>query len=196
MKIWNPHRPRPTTGACADSATWYTGKKKKKQTCAWVAQQPAKRCKATITSEDGASARDACPAACGACSAWSYSYSYIGPTTFPTKEGGDSVQCDGASDFCDCKGDCVNNDKWCQCDEAEACCEATDYGSGSGALEGEGDNDFTEVCKDSTTWSFKNRKGKTITCKKVRRSKIKNGERRRCSLKGAREACAKSCGTC
>ena len=154
LKIWNPHRPRPTTGACADSATWYTGKKKKKQTCAWVAQQPAKRCKATITSKDGASARDACPAACGACSAWSYSYSYIGPTTFPTKEGGDS-----------------------------------------GAFEG-GDNEFTEDCRDSTTWSVKNRKGKTITCKKVRRSKIKNGERRRCSLKGAREACAKSCGTC
>ena len=85
---------------------------------------------------------------------WSYSYSYIGPTTFPTKEGGDS-----------------------------------------GAFEG-GDNEFTEDCRDSTTWSVKNRKGKTITCKKVRRSKIKNGERRRCSLKGAREACAKSCGTC
>ena len=61
-----------------------------------------------------------------------------------------------------------------------------------GALEGD---DFT--CEDSTTWSVKNRKGKTITCKKVRRSKIlENGERRRCSLKGAREACAKSCGTC
>ena len=84
---------------------------------------------------------------------WSYSYSYIGPTTFPTKEGGDA------------------------------------------AFEEE-DNDFTEECKDSKTWSIKNRKGKTITCKKVRRSKIKNGERRRCSLKGAREACAKSCGTC
>jgi hypothetical protein len=130
---------------------------------------------------------------------WSYSYSYIGPTTFPTKEGGapsGSVQCGGASDFCDCKGDCVNNDQWCQCDAAEACCAAFDgtYGYGYGALEG--DNDFTEGCKDSTTWSFENRKGKTITCKKVRRSKIKNGERRRCSLEGAREACAKSCGTC
>ena len=129
---------------------------------------------------------------------WSYSYSYIGPTTFPTKEGGapsGSVQCGGADDFCDCKGDCVNNDQWCQCDEAEACCAAFDgtYGYGYGALEG--DNDFT--CKDSTTWSVKNRKGKTITCKKVRRSKIlENGERRRCSLEGAREACAKSCGTC
>ncbi|KAH8048736.1 hypothetical protein JL722_12357 [Aureococcus anophagefferens] len=103
--------------------------------------------------------------------------------------------CGGADDFCDCKGDCVNNDQWCQCDEAEACCAAFDgtYGYGDGALEG--DNDFT--CKDSTTWSFENPKGKTITCKKVRRSKIlENGERRRCSLKGAREACAKSCGTC
>ena len=128
--------------------------------------------------------------------AWSYSYSYISPTTSPTTEGGGSVQCDGASDFCNCKDDCVNNNKWCQCVEAEICCAASDYkyDYGSGALEG--DNDFTEECKDSTTWSVKNRKGKTITCKKVRRSKIKNGERRRCRLKGAREACAKSCGTC
>jgi len=123
---------------------------------------------------------------------WSYSYSYIGPTTFPTKEGGapsGSVQCGGADDFCDCKGDCVNNDQWCQCDEAEACCAAFDgtYGYGDGALEG--DNDFT--CKDSTTWSFENPKDKELTCYEVARNPA-----RRCGLPGAAAACKQTCGAC
>ena len=39
-----------------------------------------------------------------------------------TREG--SVQCDGAPSFCDCGGDCEDDEgsAWCQCEEAQACC--------------------------------------------------------------------------
>ena len=36
----------------------------------------------------------------------------------------DSVVCEGAESYCDCGGDCEDDEAsaWCQCDEAQACC--------------------------------------------------------------------------
>jgi hypothetical protein len=35
-----------------------------------------------------------------------------------------AVKCDGADSFCDCEGDCEDDEgsAWCQCEEAQACC--------------------------------------------------------------------------
>ena len=52
---------------CADSETWYQGTEKWK-TCAWVAKDPANRCKAWVKSRDGVNAKVDCPVACGTCS--------------------------------------------------------------------------------------------------------------------------------
>ena len=181
--------------SCADSTTWYKGSKKG-QECAWVGEKPLKRCKAK--SKAKVLARDACPAACGTCPADGGATTprptpeptprpTPEPTPRPTPEPTPrpTPELTPAPSYSPTPAPSPRPTTW-----SYSYSWGDDYNYG--ALEGD---DFT--CEDSTTWSVKNRKGKTITCKKVRRSKIlENGERRRCSLKGAREACAKSCGTC
>jgi len=57
--------PAPTAGlevSCVDSATWYY--KKSKNTCAEYVAKKSKYCKEKYASDDGVSARDACPITC------------------------------------------------------------------------------------------------------------------------------------
>lgn len=59
------------TAECADDAAWaYVGKDRKRYTCAWVADEPALRCRAELKGGAGRtplSPLDACPGSCGTC---------------------------------------------------------------------------------------------------------------------------------
>ena len=159
--------------SCADSATWYKGSKKG-QECAWVGEKPTKRCKAK--SKAKVLARDACPAACGTCPADGGATTprptpeptprpTPEPTPRPTPEPTPrpTPELTPAPSY--------SPTTW-------SYSYSWDYDYNYGALEG----DFT--CEDSTTWSVKNRKGKTITCYEVARNPA-----RRCGIDGARDAC-------
>ena len=66
--------PAPTADApaptCADDAAWkYVGKDKKRHTCAWVAEEPARRCRTNLKDGAGRTPLDACPGSCGTCPA-------------------------------------------------------------------------------------------------------------------------------
>jgi len=58
---------KPTLKVCTDDTTWFRAgtKKKSKQRCGWVRQNPTRRCKKKIVNREGVKALDACPIACG-----------------------------------------------------------------------------------------------------------------------------------
>jgi len=131
------------------------------------APQQADPCAAAVDGKTGAKAKDACKEVKGC--------SYKKKACTP---------CDSNTS----KKACKKHKKSCEWKKKNDKCEAK--GGDTGGLTG-GDNDFTEDCKDSTTWSFENPKDKELTCYEVARNPA-----RRCGLPGAAAACKQTCGAC